>query len=115
MNKYRNQKIYEESYKFDSKLENKRYHQLKLLEKAGEIKNLQLQTRFVLQPKYIKSGKTIRAIEYVADFTYYDIRKKKMIVEDTKGMKTEIYKLKKKIFEYQYPELEIKEIRREDL
>ncbi len=114
-NKYGNKKIYGNGEKFDSKLEYERYKQLKLLERTGEIRNLRLQTKFVLQPAYTKNGKKIRAIEYFADFTYYDTRKEKMIVEDTKGIKTEVYKIKKKIFEYKYPDLEIVEIRKEDV
>ena len=42
-------------------------------------------------------------------------KKKKTIIEDTKGYRNEVYKLKKKIFEYKYPDLEITEIRREDM
>ena len=95
--KYRNQKINADGKEFDSQLEYARYRQLKLLERAGEIKNLRLQVKFLLQPKYKKNGKTIKEILYIADFTYYDVRKGKMIIEDTKGYRTEIYKLKKKI------------------
>lgn len=113
--KYGNKKINADGKEFDSQLEYARYRQLKLLERAGEIKNLRLQVKFLLQPKYKKNGKTIKEILYIADFTYYDVRKGKMIIEDTKGYRTEIYKLKKKIFEYQYPELEIVEIRKEDV
>lgn len=69
---------------------------------------MQLQPRFILQPRYRKNNKTIRSIEYIADFSYID-NKGKRIVEDVKGIKTEVYKLKKKIFEYRY-NLEITEI-----
>lgn len=85
-----------------------RYKELKLLEKQGIIKDIGLQTRFELLPPYKKNGKTIRGIYYFADFTYY--QNNKLIVEDTKGFRTEIYKLKKKILEYKYPNLEIKEV-----
>ena len=115
MYKYKNIKVYDYNNKFDSKLERARYRQLKILERAGEIKNLKLQTKFILQPAYIRNGKKVRAIEYFADFTYYDVKKGKMIIEDTKGVKTEVYKLKKKIFEYKYPDLEIVEIVKEDI
>lgn len=86
------------------------YQQLKLMEKQGLIKDIKLQTRFELQPKYKKNDKTIRAINYIADFTYFDVNKGKTIIIDTKGYRTEVYKLKKKIFEYVYPDLEIKEV-----
>ena len=113
--KYRNTEKVVDGIKFDSKLEARRYIQLKLLLQAGEISDLRTQLEFVLQPSYKKNNKTIRAIKYVADFVYYDVRKKKTIVEDTKGFKNDVYKLKKKIFEYKYPDLEIKEITKYDV
>ena len=51
----------------------------------------------------------------MADFVYFDVEKGKTIVIDTKGFRTDVFKLKKKIFEYVYPDLEIKEIRKEDI
>lgn len=101
-NKYKNKITYYENIRFSSKKEAQRYIELKLLEKTNQIKELELQKKFELQPSYKKNGKTIRSINYYADFYYYDIIKGKYIVEDTKGMKTEVYKLKKKIFEYKY-------------
>ena len=115
MNKYRNRKIIVDGIEFDSKLEAKKYRELKLLEKAGLIKNIRRQVKFELQPKYKKNNKSIRSINYVADFTYYDVKKGKLIIVDTKGFKTDVYKLKKKMFEYIYPKLEITEIRKEDI
>lgn len=88
----------------------KYYQQLKLIERQGLIKDLKLQMKFELQPSYKKNGKTIRAINYIADFTYFDVNKGKTIIVDIKGYRTEVYKLKKKIFEYKYPDLEIKEV-----
>ena len=113
MNKYGNKKVIIDGIKFDSKLEGSRYRELKLMEKAKIIKDLKLQVPFELIPSYKKNGKTIKATKYIADFVYYDNEKKQQVIEDTKGMKTEIYKLKKKIFEYKYPELEIVEIYKE--
>lgn len=89
--------------KFDSKKEARRYKELKILEKADEIKSLELQPRFLLQEKFKYNGKTIRKIEYVADFRYID-EKGNTVVEDVKGMKTEVYKIKKKIFLKMYGE-----------
>lgn len=110
MNKYFNKKVMVDGIKFDSKKESKRYIELKLLKKAGLIKELELQKVFELQPKYINNkGEHIRAITYKADFYYYDIKKEKYIVEDTKGYRTDTYKLKKKLFEYVYHELTIDE------
>ena len=115
MNKYKNKKIEVDGIIFDSQLEANRYFQLKLLERAGEIQDLYRQYVFELQPKYKKRNKTIMPINYIADFVYYDVKKGKIIIEDTKGFKTEVYKLKKKMFEYKYPALEIIEISKEDL
>lgn len=110
-NKYKNKKTIIDGTTFDSKKEAQRYVQLKLLERAGLIKELELQKKFELQPSYINNeGKKIRKITYVADFFYYDIKKQKYIIEDTKGFRTEVYKIKKKIFEFQYPNLTIKEL-----
>lgn len=110
-NKYGNKKVTVDGIKFDSQLEANRYCELKILERAGEIKDLRRQIKFELQPSYIKNNKSIQPINYIADFVYYDVNKKKFIVEDTKGYKTETYKLKKKIFEYVYPDMEITEIK----
>ncbi len=108
--KYGAKKVIINGIKFDSQKEGNHYLELKLLEKQGLIKDLRIQVRFELQPSYKKNGKTIRAIYYIADFVYYDTFKGQKIVEDTKGYRTEIYKLKKKLFEYKYPDLEIKEV-----
>ena len=111
MNKYFNKKVIVDGIKFDSKKEAKRFTELKLLKKAGLIKELELQKVFELQPKYTNNkGEHIRAITYKADFFYYDNKKEQYIVEDTKGFRTDVYKLKKKLFEYVYPNLTIEEI-----
>lgn len=110
-NKYRNTKVIYDGFKFDSKKELKRYQELKLLERAGEITKLQRQIKFILQPSYTNNlGKHIREISYIADYFYYDKKKEIYIVEDVKGIRTEVYKIKKKLFEYVYPNLTIKEI-----
>lgn len=113
--KYGNKKITIDGIEFDSRLEANRYCQLKILERAKEIKDLRRQVEYIIQPKYRKNNKTVREIKYIADFVYYDIKKDKTIIEDTKGYRNEIYKLKKKIFEYKYTDLEITEIRRGDM
>jgi len=109
VNKYRNKKVIVDEKEFDSKREGNRYKELKLLERAGEIKNLELQPRFLLQDSFKKNGRTFRKIEYVADFKY--IENGKTIVEDVKGMQTDVFKLKHKIFEKVYPDLELRIIR----
>lgn len=109
MNKYRNKKVIVDEKEFDSKREGNRYKELKLLERAREIKNLELQPRFLLQDSFKKNGRTFRKIEYVADFKY--IENGKTIVEDVKGIQTDVFKLKHKIFEKVYPDLELKIIK----
>ena len=96
-------------YVFDSIRESQRYKELKLLERAGEISNLELQPRFLLQDSFKKNGKTFSKMEYVADFQY--IENGKTIVEDVKGMQTDVFKLKHKLFEKKYPELELRIIK----
>lgn len=110
MSKYGNKKVFVDGEEFDSQLEANRWYELKLLQRAKQIEYLRRQVKFELQPSYKRNGETIQAINYIADFVYYDLNKKKIVVEDTKGFKTETYKLKKKIFEYIHPELEITEI-----
>lgn len=97
--KYNAKKTVVDEIEFDSKKEAKRYKELKLLERSGAISNLELQPQFILQDKFKdRTGKTIRAIKYVADFKYFDNQEQSLVVEDVKGMKTDVYKLKKKIF-----------------
>lgn len=109
MNKYHNKIIIYNGIKFDSIKEKNRYIELKLLERAGLIKNLKLQYEFELQPAFTLKNKKIRKISYIADFYYFDNELNDYIIEDTKGMRTDIYKLKKKMFEFKYKK-EIKEL-----
>lgn len=107
-NKYHNTVIEYNNIKFDSIKEKNHYIVLKQLEDLGIIKDLKLQVKFELQPSYKYQDKTIRAINYYADFTY--IQDNKLIVEDTKGFKTKEYLLKKKMLLYKYKDIEFKEI-----
>lgn len=102
-NKYHNKKVIYDGIKFDSKKELQRYKELKLMESNNIICKLSLQQRFMLQAGYTnKKGEKIRPIYYIADFFYYDRIKDEWVAEDTKGVKTDVYKLKKKLFEYKY-------------
>ena len=109
MGKYNNRKTIIDNIKFDSNAEATRYQFLKILLKTGKIEDLELQPKFLLQPSFKKNGKTIRAINYIADFKY--IQDKKVVIEDVKGMETKEFKIKKKLFEYKYPEYELKIVR----
>ena len=104
MSKYNSKKTVIDDITFDSKKEAKRYIELKKRQEEGEITDLRLQVPFELVPSFTieidgKKRKR-RNIRYIADFTYYENGQK--VVEDVKGRKTEIYKLKKKLFEYKY-------------
>lgn len=111
--KYNNKKIQIDMYVFDSILEANRYKQLALLERAKQIKNLRLQVPFLLQESFRKNNKTYRKIEYIADFVYEE--NGQTIVEDTKGVKTEVFKIKQKLFEYKYPDLTLKIITKKEI
>lgn len=106
--KYHNKKTTVSGIIFDSKKEAERYSLLKLLEKAGEIQNLQLQQRFLIVPK---EGKNKRERFYVADFVYEKNGKK--IIEDVKSAitkKNPVYTLKKALVLYLFPEYDFIEI-----
>ena len=104
-NKYNAVKTEMDDAVFDSKKEATRYWQLVLLEREGKVKNLQRQVRFVLQDSFINNEKQkVRPIFYIADFCYE--RNGVKIVEDVKSdaTRTQVYKVKKKLFQYRYPE-----------
>lgn len=107
--KYHSRKTTIDGITFDSKKEAQRYVELKTLETAGRISHLVLQPEFVLIPSFKKNGKTFRKTVYRADFSYLD-KNGNYIIEDTKGFKTDVYLLKKKLFEFTYPDLTIKEV-----
>ena len=107
MSKYYSVKTTIDGIPFDSKKEANRYCELKLLERAGEISGLELQPTFELQPKYKINGRNVRSLTYRADFAY--LEKGQRVVEDVKGFRTEVYRLKKKLFEYKYG-IEIREV-----
>ena len=103
MAKYKNEKIVVDGIKFDSKVEAKYYEKLKEDKAKGLIKNFELQPKYTLIPKFERNGKTYRKIEYVADFQVYD-NDWNISVIDIKGLATETAKLKRKLFEYNYPQ-----------
>ncbi len=96
--------------KFDSKKEAEYYCQLKLLKQAGKIKDYKLQPRYELQPAFEKNGKKYRAITYIADFAIINNDGTTEVV-DIKGVETQVFKIKKKLFEYMYPDLKLKVVK----
>lgn len=99
-NKYRNKKVIYSDIKFDSIVEKDRYIYLKAKEEKGLIKGLELQKKFLLQDKFNYKGKVVRAIHYIADFYY--IENDIEVVEDVKGIETDAFKLKEKLFKNKY-------------
>lgn len=107
--KYGANKTVIDGIEFDSKREAKRWTELKLLERAGVIRDLDRQVKFVLIPAQreadtigargaIRKGKIIeRECAYVADFVYTDVETGETVVEDTKGFKTKDYIIKRKL------------------
>lgn len=114
MNKYHNKKVTtSDGIQHDSQKEARRWCELRLLEKAGKITDLQRQVEFELIPaqyetyeRYSKKGEKLadgvriveRKVSYIADFVYVENGEK--VVEDTKGMKTRDYIIKRKLMLY---------------
>jgi len=109
MSKYKNKK-----YKgFDSKKEYYRYNELRLLERAGEISSLETQVPYELTPSQYRvvDGKRKcieKSMKYIADFQYVD-KQGNTVVEDTKGYRTEVYKIKRKLMLF-FHDIQIKEV-----
>ena len=95
VSKYGNKKITFNGIVFDSVAEANRYKQLTLLQKASKISNLKTQVKITLLDSFKLDKSTIRGISYYADFQYTEDGK--TIIEDYKGFKTEVYKLKRKL------------------
>ena len=96
--KYHAKKTVVDGIEFDSAKEAKRYAKLRALEEAGKIQGLRLQVPFELLPSFECEGVKYRGMKYIADFVYY--RNGVRVVEDTKGWKTQEYRLKKKLMAY---------------
>ncbi|MBR5227491.1 MAG: DUF1064 domain-containing protein [Clostridia bacterium] len=103
-NKYHNKKCKYNDITFDSKKERNFYIMFEKMQKNGQISDLKRQVEFELQPGFVFQGKKIRPIKYIADFTY--IYKGKLHIVDTKGVRTDVYNLKKKMMMYKGYEIE---------
>ena len=104
-NKYKAIKTLFDGVVFDSKLEAGEYEDLKLLQAAGEISDLDIQHDLVLKVN------DKQVCIYIADFFYFDVKEKKWVVSDAKGILTDVFKLKWKLAQALYPEY-IYEIRK---
>lgn len=100
--KYGAQKTEFDGLVFDSKHEAMRWRELALLQRAGEISDLRRQVKYILIPAQVdEDGKIAeRAVSYVADFVYRDVRSGETVVEDAKGMHTRDYIIKRKLMLY---------------
>jgi hypothetical protein len=100
--KYHAKKTVVDGITFDSRKEADRYLVLKGMEEGGSIEDLRRQVRYVLIPAFDVDGKHYRPVYYVADFVYMDNETGKEVVEDVKGMRTDVYRLKSKLFARRY-------------
>lgn len=110
--KYNNIRTIIDGIKFDSAGEADRYMELKILEKAGEIKGLERQIPFIISNSVQWEGKTLKAIKYVSDFRYHDNNTGREVVEDFKGKRTALYILKRSLFVNRYPEYWFREVKK---
>jgi len=105
-NKYNARKVTIDGYTFDSQREGKRYDELKLLVRAGEITDLRIHPKYKLIPSVMVSGKKKGVRHYVADFEY--IENGKVVVEDVKGYITKLADWKMQQFQWQYPKADFR-------
>ena len=98
MSKYGNRKCKINGHCFDSVAERDRYLLLDALRKFGDISELELQPKFMLQEGFTQHNIKHRPITYIADFKYIDTATNQTIVEDVKGVATKEYLIKKKLF-----------------
>lgn len=110
MSKYGARKTVFQGIAFDSQKEAQRYAELSLLQRGKAISDLRRQVKFELLPAQKIGGKLAeRAVNYVADFTYVDKKTGEFVVEDTKGVKTKDYILKRKMMLY-FHGIQIREV-----
>ena len=98
--KYLAKKTVVDGITFDSRREADRYLVLKCMEEDGAIEDLRRQVRYELVPAFDVDDRHYRPVYYVADFVY--VEDGKTVVEDVKGMRTDVYKLKSKLFARRY-------------
>ena len=107
MSKYNNKRVMLDGEWFDSMREAARWSELRLMERVGEIRELRRQVPFELIPQQTIKGHKVRPIRYIADFVYID-KNGSQVVEDVKGMLTQVYRLKRRMLIWLYG-IEVKE------
>lgn len=100
--KYHAKKTTVDGITFDSRREADRYLVLKSMEEDGAIEDLRRQVRYELVPAFDVGDRHYRPVFYVADFVYLDKETDKEVIEDVKGMRTDVYRLKRKLFARRY-------------
>lgn len=100
MNKFNAKRTTVDGITFDSRREADRYLVLKGMEEDGSIEGLRRQVRYELVPAFDVDGRHYRPVCYVADFVYREDGRE--VVEDVKGMRTDVYRLKSKLFARRY-------------
>lgn len=111
--KYRSEKTKVGTKTFDSRKEANRYLVLRKAQEEGKIEGLECQKEFLLQEGFRDNqGNWQRPIVYICDFFYKDIASGRWIVEDVKSIitrKLEVYRIKRKLFMFRYPEYDFYE------
>lgn len=108
MGKYHSRKTVVDGITFDSRREAARYQELRLLERAGKVRGLRRQVRYILIPVQLDSrGQVIeKPVTYVADFVYELLSDGGgfwvPVVEDVKGVRTPVYVIKRKLMLERY-------------
>lgn len=102
--KYNNRKVVIDGHKFDSKLEAQYYMFLKYKKEQGKIKDFSSQPRYTLQETFKRDGKTYGSITYIADFEVLHNDGSTQVI-DVKGMMTDVFKIKAKLFTKLYGKL----------
>ena len=117
MTKFHSRATVVDGIKFPSRLEADRYLQLRMLKQAGEISDLKLQPEFQIFKGYVdpETGAKHKSRFYVADFQYLDLRSHQVIVEDTKGVETEVFRLKWEFVQSEYPDFVFVKLKRKDV
>ena len=115
MTKYNAKKTEINGITFASRLEGERFKQLMLLQKAGEITDLQLQPELQIFEGYVNcyDGMKHRSRFYVGDFKYLDLKTRQWIIEDTKGLETPEFRLKWEYVQSEYPQYVFRKVTRD--
>ncbi len=109
-----NERVTVDGHSFDSLAESRRYSELLLLEAAGQIEDLTVHPVYLLQASFTDAtGRRHRAISYEGDFGYTEVLdpqsiQGRAVVEDVKGHRTEVFKLKEKLFRFKYPTIDFR-------